>query len=192
MGSSNQDFGERLNGKTSLIETFGREIGGKLFGAAVNVSLRLNVDLDDFCQDLAESALDIESRYGFVHINTAVKSATNAVMHTYVYGVNSYYRTKGFSEIAIEDKNDPTNPDNSWLDAATFRTGLISGSRVKDNLSDAFAESLETLSDTDRFILSALGEGWKGGEIAAKLGKSPAYITLAKKRLQSAFAWAIA
>jgi hypothetical protein len=196
-------------GKATLVEAFGTEIGSKLFGAAVKLSARYNVDLDDFIQDVAEAATEVQTEYGFVHVNTAINRAKNAIFASYRYGVNRYYGEQGVTEFSYDAttapeyitdhraKATPGDSDDHNSDDDTERTLLdIQGGTftnycvVAENLSDAFLASYATLSNEDRVIMVALSEGWQAQEIAREIGKSGAYISNAKKRLRETFAWA--
>lgn len=170
-----------MDSKQALVDTFGTEIGGRLFGAAVKVSVKLGVDLDDFVQDLSITALAVQTEYGYVNINIAVKRAKAAIYNTYNYGVNRYYGEQGISELSV-DESDNGDGEN-LIDLLTFDLNAIAVS----DLTAEFAAILETVSAADRQVLYGLAGGWQAQEVAATLGKSNAWVSGAKKRLQAAF-----
>ncbi len=173
-----------MESKTALIETFGTEIGSKLFGAAVKVSAQLNVELDDFCQDLAAEALKVQAEYGYVNVKIAVKHAKNTIYDTYNYGVNRYFSALGVSEFSVDATAEQDTDENALLDVLTFDRNAV----VRESLADDFAAVIETLSAAERAVLVGLAEGWQAQEIAQKIGRSNAWVSQTKKHLQVTFA----
>jgi len=187
--------------KRVLVEVFGDEIGGRLFGSAVKLSAIHNIDLDDVVQDMVIEALDVQKKYGFVHINTTVlrtKNALYAGKSGYRYGGNSYQSGKDLGEITLSDfrvvrerreqiAQEPGNDDGDQRSLLEFVSH-----QVEWDLRETFYDTLADLDADTQALAYGLMAGYSQTEIAESLGKSNAYVSIRKGRLQEAFGWAVA
>lgn len=91
-----------MESKAAMETTFGAEIGGKLYGAAVRLSCQYGIDLDDVASEITVAAFQIQASYGFVHVNTAVNRSKNALFSTNYGDVNRYYDAKGVTVMSLD------------------------------------------------------------------------------------------
>jgi len=174
-----------VNSKAALIEVFGDEVGAKLYGAAVKMSIRYGIDVDDVAQDIAEAALHIQAEYGYVNINIAINHAKNALFQGYNYGVNQYYTMRhGITTVSADQENENGDTLIETLeDTFTF---------VSVDLRMAFADFFGTLDSRDQTIITGLLQGDGVVKIAEAAGCSPGTVSNRKKSLYGQFAQVIA
>ena len=188
-------------GKETLVEAFGAEIGGKLFGAAVKLSARHNVDLDDVIQDMTIEAWLVRESYGYIHINTVAlhtKNALYAGKAGFRYGNNKYHTDRGESEVCLSDlslsaerRTQIGGDDEDYHDTPAEAILELLSNQVNYDLREQFADTLADLPDTTRAVAVGLVAGYNKSEIATQLGKSNAFVTGEVKKLQVAFGWAV-
>jgi len=176
---------EGLTSRTALVRAFGEELGLGLYGVAVKLSRRLGLDEGDAAQEAAEAAINIlRENKGEVVLSHVANRVKDAVCRTYNYGVNEYYGKQGVSELYTDAAED----GDGWMDTlATEYSSLVA-----EDLSEAFSTVYETLSKEQVFILHSLAQGWNGKEIAEACGKTPAWVSYQKTKLQGLFGYAIA
>ncbi len=147
-----------------LTSLFGDKLGKTLYGGAIKVARNYNVALDDVIQELAIAASEVTEEFGFLHINTALYRARDAITKTYAYGVNRYYARKGVT-VASYDK-DSSGSGDDW------RTSFADEGFDWDNVDLALdvRERLAGLDETDRTIADGLASGRRVTEIADDLG----------------------
>ncbi len=162
------DANAQIQDRTVLISTFGSEIGLKLYGAAVKLSNRYGIDLDDVTQEIALAALEVLTDYGFCHINTAVNKTKDALAAGSNYGVNRYYSRKGVSEVSIDQDDDQDDESgDSWVLA--FADESFDWDTIDTALS-VQAEFARIEDGTDRLIANYLAEGKGPVEVQAEIG----------------------
>lgn len=191
-----------MESKDCLVETFGAEIGKALFGAAVKLSTRYGIDLDDVVQDMVIEGLDIQAKYGFPHVNTIVQRTKNALYAGRSgnrYGNNAYYEGKGMAEVAYSDINIRGKSNGAcYVSNAGAEAGILndfvdeSQARIDSDLRERIDEVLAGLDSETRAVAYGLYAGYSQGEIAAQLGRSDAFVSKRKQALREAFAWAVA
>lgn len=196
-------------GKETLVEAFGADIGGKLFGAAVKLSARHNVDLDDVIQDMTIEALWVREHYaaqaytpGYININTVIlrtKNALYAGKAGFRYGNNRYHTDRGESEVCLSDlslnnerRTQIGGDDEDYHDTPAEAILELLSSQVNYDLREQFTDTLADLPDTTRAVAVGLAAGYNKSEIATQLGRSNAFVTGEVKKLQTAFGWAVA
>ena len=185
-----------MKSKEVLVQTFGQEIGSKLFGASVRLSTKYNIPFEDVVQDVTEAALENRAAYGYVNINITCKHAINAFMNSYRYGPTQYYITRGYGEIQETDR-EVGNFGDDWQHSGNKDVNEnwfddVETAEVDYDLRAAFIETLDTLSPVDRTIALGLMAEFKQTEIAQTIGRSNAFVSNSKKRLREAFSWAVA
>lgn len=172
-----------MNSKGMLTSLFDSQ-GETLYRIAVKLSSRYGIDVDDVAQELAIAARDVEARFGFVHINTAVNRAKSALWRSYNYGPNRYYTNKGVTEISIEAQEESDGGGDGWV--AAFADELFDW--YKPDLTLDVHQILETLPELDRKIAEGLSQGWTIKEIGAYAHCHPTTVSNKKHDLRRAFA----
>jgi len=159
-----------------LVSLFGEQ-GEGLWRIARKLGARYNIDVEDVAQELAIAADQVRDKFGFVHVNTTVNRAKDALLSSSNYGVNRYYTQKGVAEVsdeAFERDGDSLFADNfSW--------------RQVDVAIDVRAV-LEGLPELDRKIATGLSRGWTTKEIGQYAGCHPTTVSIKKADLRRAFA----
>lgn len=172
-----------MDSKQAMTEAFGAETGRKLYSVVVKLATRYGIDVDDVASEIMMTALDSQTRYGFVHINTVAQRVKNSLYDTYRYGVNRYYGG-GYAEVSADAE---TVDGGSLLDTLeapdTFRA--VDVKLVVEQV-------LSTLSDMDKEIVKGLFAGQDPKEIAANLGCHWDSVYKHKRALAKQFAAALA
>jgi DNA-binding NarL/FixJ family response regulator len=174
-----------MNGKRALVEAFGQEAGEALYGAAVKLSNRHGVPLDDVIGDMSIAALEVEANYGFYHINTIVNETRAMVYRSYRYGVNEYYHTQGVNVDSLQELVD--GDADEALNLVGVGLVTVEDAAVRMDVVD----TLEALTRRDRQIAQGLMQGLSGAEIGERLGCSRQYVYKRKRAMREAFGWAV-
>jgi len=172
-------FDSESNGRSKdrevLTTLFGDKVGRTLFGAAVRISSRYGIDLDDVTQEIALAGSAVEEKYGFLHVNSTCWKARDALTKRNDYGVNAYYSKTGVSVTSYDRESGPDGDE--WVLA--FADEGFDWDRVDTTLS--VREVLATIEDpTDRAIAEGFLAGRGPVEISEELGIH--YTTVVKRR----------
>lgn len=150
-----------MDSKQAMIEAFGAETGRKLYAVAIKLAGRYGIDTDDVASEITLTALDSQTRYGFVHINTVAQRVKNALYDTYAYGVNRYYR-ESYAETSADAETEDGGSLLDMLEAPdTYR---------EVDVRMVVEQVVSTLNEMDQQIVAGLFAGLDPKEIAAQLG----------------------
>ncbi|MBN2003777.1 MAG: sigma-70 family RNA polymerase sigma factor [Anaerolineae bacterium] len=172
-----------MDSKQAMIAAFGTETGRKLYAVATKLSRRYGIDVDDVASNVTLTALESQTRYGFVHINTVAQRVKNALYDTYDYGVNRYYGS-GYAEVSADAETEDGGTLLDTLEAPdTYRA--VDVKLVVEQL-------VGELSALDQEIVKGLFAGLDPKEIAANLGCHWDSVYKHKRILARQFAAALA
>jgi len=150
-----------MDSKQAMAAAFGTDTGRKLYTVAAKLANRYGIDTDDVASEITLTALDSQTRYGFIHINTVAQRVKNALYDTYAYGVNRYFAAD-YAEIEADEE---TEDGGSVLDM------LETPDTCRAVDVKLLVESvLRTLKPRDRAIVAGMLAGLDVKEIAAHMG----------------------